>query len=87
MSSKAATAKEAFKESLLGSEVASDVTPQTRATFVNNASKDEEGDLYMSREQFTTAIAPPEEDYVSILPSLGRASTLYSVCRGPGHIS
>ena len=64
----AASVKESVKESLLGTEE-SDSQPsnQTKAAFEQHATKDpESGELYMSEKEFVDAIAPPNEDYVSI---------------------
>lgn len=58
--------KEAVKESLLGSEESASLSATHRASFLNNAKKDEEsGELYMGPDEFIEAIAPPNEDYVS----------------------
>ncbi len=58
--------KEAVKESLLGTEEPTQLSAQTRSTFLLHAKKDpESGELYMGREEFVNAIAPPTEDYVS----------------------
>ena len=64
------TVKEVVKEKLLGTEVAQDVklSAQSRATFEKNARKDPEtGELFMGEEEFVNAIAPPGEDYVSVV--------------------
>lgn len=61
-------AKEAVKESLLGSEQLEDVqlSAQSKATFDKNARKDPDSDdLYMGEKEFINAIAPEGEDYVS----------------------
>ena len=62
--------KDAVKESLLGSDLQSDVqlSAQSKATFDKNARKDEEsGELFMGEEEFINAIAPVGEDYVSYI--------------------
>lgn len=60
------TVKEAVKESLLGSEEPAKLSSSHRASFLNNAIKDEQtGELYMGPEEFISAIAPPGQDYVS----------------------
>ena len=60
------TVKEAVKETLLGTEEATNLSASHRALFLNNAKKDEKtGQLYMGPEEFIEAIAPPNEDYVS----------------------
>ncbi|KAI1377293.1 mitochondrial carrier [Hypoxylon crocopeplum] len=63
------TVKEVVKESLLGSEEPSNLSASHRASFINNAKKDEQtGELYMGPDEFIEAIAPPTEDYVSYKP-------------------
>lgn len=60
-------AKEAVKESLLGTEEPEGVklSAQIRATFLQHARKDSEtGELFMGKEEFVNAIAPKNEDYV-----------------------
>jgi solute carrier family 25 aspartate/glutamate transporter 12/13 len=62
--------KEVVKESLLGSELPTDVqlSAQSKATFDKNARKDEKsGELFMGEEEFINAIAPEGEDYVSYI--------------------
>lgn len=62
-----ATVKETVKESLIGTTREPQLSQQAKATFDQNATKDEEtGELYMTEEQFVDAIAPENEDYVSI---------------------
>jgi hypothetical protein len=63
--------KEAVKESLLGTEEPTQLSAQTRSTFLLHAKKDpESGELYIDKEEFINAIAPPSEDYVcSINPT------------------
>lgn len=64
--SKAAAVKEAVKESLLGAEEPVQLSAQTKARFVANAVKDEvSGELYMGPDEFTKAVAPEDEDFVS----------------------
>jgi solute carrier family 25 (mitochondrial aspartate/glutamate transporter), member 12/13 len=61
--------KEAVKESLLGTEEPTQLSAQTRSTFLLHAKKDpESGESYMGREEFINAIAPPTEDYVCSNP-------------------
>ena len=61
------TAKEAVKEPLLGSEEPAELSAKTRAYFVDRAVKDAEpGELYMGEDEFVNAIAPQDEDYVSL---------------------
>ena len=60
-----ATAKQAIKESLLGTTTEPELSQQTKATFDRNARQDEAtGDLYMTEEDFVNAIAPANENYV-----------------------
>ena len=61
-----ATAKQAIKESLLGTTREPELSQQTKATFDRNARQDEAtGDFYMTEEDFVNAIAPANENYVS----------------------
>lgn len=59
-----ATVQEAVKESLLGTTVEPLLSDQARATFVKHARKDEDGQQYMTEDDFVNAIAPESEDYV-----------------------
>lgn len=56
--------KESLKETLLGSEAPEGVPSESRARFLHYASLEEEGQLFMSLDDFVNAIAPPDEDYV-----------------------
>lgn len=58
--------KESLKETLIGKEAPEGVSQESRTRFIQHASLEEDGELYMSAEDFVNAIAPPEEDYVSI---------------------
>lgn len=59
--------KEAVKDSLVGTEEASQMSAQTRARFLGNAIKDSEtGEQYMGPDEFINAIAPKTEDHVSL---------------------
>ena len=61
-----ATAKQAVKESLLGTTREPELSQQTKAAFDRNARRDDAtGDLYMTEEDFVNAIAPASENYVS----------------------
>ena len=60
-----ATAKQAIKESLLGTTSEPELSQLTKATFDRNARQDEAtGEYYMTEEDFVNAIAPPNENYV-----------------------
>ncbi|CCF39595.1 hypothetical protein CH063_10382, partial [Colletotrichum higginsianum] len=62
--SKAAAVKEAVKESLLGAEEPVQLSAQTKARFIANATKDEAtGELFMGPDEFTKAVAPEDEDF------------------------
>lgn len=64
-----ATVTETVKEALLGVEEEPQLSDQTRQEFMKAAVKDEEnGQYYMGVDQFTNAIAPAGEDYVSWNP-------------------
>lgn len=59
--------KEAVKESLVGTEEPAQLSAQTKARFNSHAIKDpESGELYLGPEEFINAIAPKDEDYVSL---------------------
>lgn len=59
--------KEAVKDTLLGTEDPVELSSKTRAYFVHHAVKDaESGELYMGEDEFVNAIAPQDEDYVSV---------------------
>lgn len=60
-----ATVQEAVKESLLGTTVEPLLSDQARAVFEKHCRKDENGESYMSEDDFVNAIAPENEDYVS----------------------
>lgn len=68
--------KGSLKETLLGKEETVEVSSESKARFLKHASIEEDGEMFMSPEDFVDAIAPPEEDYVSI-----------AVCRTPWTIS
>lgn len=64
--SKVIAVKEAVKESLLGSEDPAQMSAQAKSRFTSNAAKDPEtGELFMGPDEFTNAVAPADEDYVS----------------------
>lgn len=65
MASSASAVKEAVKETVLGSEEPAGPSSQSKARFTRMAVKDETGELYMGPEEFITAVAPDEEDFVS----------------------
>ena len=68
-----ALAKQAVKESLLGTTRDPELSQQTKATFDRNARQDEAtGDNYMTEEDFVNAIAPASENYVSFCSKLGK---------------
>lgn len=67
------TVTEAVKESLVGgsSSEQPQLSHQIKANFHHHARKDDQtGQLYMTEEEFTNAVAPRQEDYVSLPPSL-----------------
>jgi solute carrier family 25 aspartate/glutamate transporter 12/13 len=61
-----ASVKEAVKEQLLGSTEAPQLSHQSRSNFIRHAQKDENGELYMNEDDFINAVAPKQEDYVSM---------------------
>ena len=60
-----AAAKEAVKESLLGTTIEPQLSSQARSTFEKYARKDDDDEKYMTEDDFIDAIAPTTEDYVS----------------------
>ncbi len=63
-----ATVKAAVKQSLLGTEQEADLSLQTKATFDKYSTRDEaNGEVYMTEDDFVSAIAPETENYVSLI--------------------
>jgi hypothetical protein len=60
-----ASVKETVKETLVGSTGAPELSHQARSNFLRHAQKDENGELYMTEDDFINAVAPKQEDYVS----------------------
>lgn len=59
--------KEAVKETLIGSEEPVSMSAQTKTRFFQCATKDSEtGELMMGPDEFINAVAPADEDYVSL---------------------
>ena len=72
-----ATMAESVKESLLGTSQPEDLSPSSRTTFLKHARRDEDTDeLYMGEEEFVNAIAPPEQNYVSLISLLRSRSQI-----------
>jgi solute carrier family 25 aspartate/glutamate transporter 12/13 len=61
-----ASVKEAVKEKFLGSTEAPLLSHQARSNFIRHAQKDENGELFMDEDNFINAVAPKQEDYVSM---------------------
>ncbi|MCJ1313746.1 mitochondrial aspartate-glutamate transporter agc1 [Agyrium rufum] len=63
-----ASLKESVKETLLGSSIEPHLSQQAKATFDKYAHRDEgnNGDVYMTQEDFINAIAPVDENYHKI---------------------
>lgn len=83
-----ATATEKVKEALVGTEDEPQLSTQTRTEFLQHAKRDEgTGELYMSENEFTNAIAPEGEDYHKIKRS--QYAILFSIAdrRAKGRIS
>jgi hypothetical protein len=77
------TVKEAVKESLVGVEEPAQLSAQTKARFNSHAIKDPQtGELYLGPDQFIDAIAPKDEDYVSLPLSL-RLLSFIPFCSSP----
>jgi solute carrier family 25 (mitochondrial aspartate/glutamate transporter), member 12/13 len=67
MSTQIKVVKEAVKETLVGSEEGTHISAQTRAHFLSKAVQDPEtGELYLGNEEFVDAVAPKNEDFVSV---------------------
>jgi len=73
----AETIKETVKETLLGTETPEGVSTESRARFLQYASLEEDGELFMTQDDFVNAIAPPEEDYVRPAPSTAASPNIY----------
>lgn len=73
-----ATVSEAVKESLVGSSQPVSLSTESRVTFLKNARRGDDDELYMNEEDFINAIAPPEEDYVSFVPRYSHRLLSYS---------
>jgi solute carrier family 25 (mitochondrial aspartate/glutamate transporter), member 12/13 len=58
--------KEAVKESLVGTTIEPGLSQQARATFEKFARHSEDGESYMTEDDFVDAIAPTGEDYVGV---------------------
>ena len=59
--------KEAVKETLIGTEEPVSMSAQTKTRFYQCAVKDPEtGELTMGPDEFINAVAPADEDYVSL---------------------
>lgn len=78
--------KEAVKEGLVGSEEPVQVSAQTKARFTANAIKDPAtGELYLGPDEFTNAVVPSGEDYVSF-PVSSLAGDLCFAPHARGHL-
>lgn len=60
-------AKDTITEALVGTEESANVSSESKDRFLKYASLEENGERFMSLEDFVDAIAPPDEDYVSCL--------------------
>ncbi|KAJ6004796.1 hypothetical protein N7540_012595 [Penicillium herquei] len=58
--------KEAVKEQLVGSTEVPHLSHQARSNFLRHAKKDENGELFMTEDDFINAVAPKHEDYHKI---------------------
>lgn len=58
--------KDSVKEKLVGSSEEPQLSHQARANFLRHARKDDHGELFMNEEDFINAVAPKQEDYVSL---------------------
>jgi hypothetical protein len=73
-----ARVKEAVKSSLVGTAEEPQPSQHIKANFLHRARKDETtGEWYMTEEDFVDAIAPKNQDYVSVLTTiLGEHGTM-----------
>ncbi|KAJ5665364.1 uncharacterized protein N7477_007812 [Penicillium maclennaniae] len=58
--------KDAVKETLVGSSEDPQLSTQARFNFIRHAQKDENGEHFMTEEDFVNAVAPKHEDYHKI---------------------
>ncbi|KAJ5715929.1 uncharacterized protein N7483_013110 [Penicillium malachiteum] len=58
--------KEAVKEQLVGSTEVPQLSHQARSNFLRYSKKDENGELFMTEDDFINAVAPKHEDYHKI---------------------
>ncbi|KAJ5238726.1 hypothetical protein N7468_003345 [Penicillium chermesinum] len=61
-----ASVTEVVKEKLVGSTEEPQLSHQSRATFFRHAQKDENGESFMTEQDFISAVAPKQEDYHKI---------------------
>lgn len=52
----------------MGSTEEPQLSHQARSNFLRHAQKDENGEPYMSEDDFINAVAPKQEDYVRHVP-------------------
>ena len=75
-----ATVAESVKGSLLGISLPDQLSPSSRTTFLKHARRDDETDeLYMGEEEFVNAIAPPDQDYVSLALSISSRQSMLTL--------
>ena len=75
-----ATVAETVKESLLGTSQPEALSPSSRTTFLKYARRDQDNDeLYMGEEEFVNAIAPPDQNYVSLTSLTTQSISGYTV--------
>ena len=60
-----ANVKETVKASLVGVSQEPQLSQQVKSNFMQHAHKGDDGEFYMTEEQFINSIAPKHEDYVS----------------------
>jgi solute carrier family 25 aspartate/glutamate transporter 12/13 len=66
-----ATVTAKITESLLGTEVSPDLSLESKTRFLRHAKEDDNGQWFMTEEDFINAVAPAEEDYVSLVYKVG----------------
>lgn len=73
--------KDSVKEQLVGSSEEPQLSYQARANFLRHAQKDDHGELFMNEEDFINAVAPKQEDYVSLSFPLPHRRPAVRTCR------
>lgn len=70
-----ATVTDQVTEFIVGASTEPQLSEDNRSTFLKYAHKDEDGESYMSEQEFINAIAPTSEDYVRLFSAARHASS------------